>query len=128
MSWEALSFDRVMRMHFSATDDVLHQLYIEQHRTKYWQWLKSDHWRESCCSPLLALAANRYKPAFSHACVPMLCRYEPWQLEAPDPTPPLSLEETPLTWVDTPQQLQQMVEVLKGCKHIALDLEHHSYR
>jgi len=54
--------------------------------------------------------------------------YEPWQLEAAEPTPAGDLDSTPVTWVDTPAALQAMVEVLRGAKEVAVDLEHHSYR
>lgn len=54
--------------------------------------------------------------------------YEPWQLEAPEPQEAGALDETPCTWVDTPQALHAMVQALRGQRHIAVDLEHHSYR
>ena len=38
------------------------------------------------------------------------------------------LEETPLTFVDTPQDLEAMVQHLATAKEIAIDLEHHHYR
>lgn len=44
------------------------------------------------------------------------------------PVPPASFEETPLTWVDTPEELDKLVEKLKNAKEIAIDLEHHSMR
>ncbi|KAL6764692.1 ribonuclease H-like domain-containing protein [Haematococcus lacustris] len=55
-------------------------------------------------------------------------RYPDWQLEAPQPQPAKSLELTPLHWVDTAEGLQAMVEQLQGCRHLALDLENHSFR
>lgn len=39
-----------------------------------------------------------------------------------------SLEDTPLVWVDTEEGLQAMVEALAGAKHVAIDLENHSFR
>jgi exosome complex exonuclease RRP6 len=44
------------------------------------------------------------------------------------PTPPLSLSETPFTWISTPEGLQKMLNKLQTAKEIAVDLEHHSYR
>lgn len=44
------------------------------------------------------------------------------------PQKPRSFDETPLTFVDTPEQLEEMVEKLKLAKEIAVDLEHHSMR
>ncbi|KAJ1948541.1 exosome nuclease subunit, partial [Linderina pennispora] len=41
---------------------------------------------------------------------------------------PRSWDETPFVFVDTPQQLVEMVEHLKTAGEIAIDLEHHSYR
>jgi hypothetical protein len=37
-------------------------------------------------------------------------------------------ENTPFTYVDTPEQLKEMVETLKTAKEIAVDLEHHNMR
>lgn len=45
-----------------------------------------------------------------------------------DPTPPRPLEETPLTWVDTPHALAAMVAALASESEVAIDLEAHSYR
>ncbi|KAJ9125250.1 hypothetical protein QFC22_000205 [Naganishia vaughanmartiniae] len=44
------------------------------------------------------------------------------------PTPPRSFADTPFTWVDQPEQLEQMVEKLKLAKELAVDLEYHSTR
>ncbi|KAF5360491.1 hypothetical protein D9756_004521 [Leucocoprinus leucothites] len=53
----------------------------------------------------------------------------PSHLYAPaSPMPPLSLSETPFTWISTPDALQSMLEKLRVAKEIAVDLEHHSYR
>ncbi|XP_073955663.1 LOW QUALITY PROTEIN: exosome component Rrp6 [Choristoneura fumiferana] len=49
----------------------------------------------------------------------------------PDPTPPefpKPLEETSLTYVDTEQQLDALVEHLTSVAEFAVDVEHHSYR
>jgi hypothetical protein len=54
--------------------------------------------------------------------------YQPWQLEAPEPTPAGDLDATPVTFVDTPAQLAAMMEALRGAREVAIDLEHHSYR
>lgn len=43
-------------------------------------------------------------------------------------TPPRSFADTPFTWVDQPEQLEQMVEKLKVAKELAVDLEYHSTR
>jgi exosome complex exonuclease RRP6 len=41
---------------------------------------------------------------------------------------PKSFADTPFTWVDTPQQLDSMVEKLKLAQELAVDLEYHSTR
>lgn len=38
------------------------------------------------------------------------------------------LDNTPLTYIDTEEQLRTMVEKLEGAAEIAVDLEHHAYR
>eukprot|EP00983_Pelagomonas_calceolata_P034336 1075696-Pelagomonas_calceolata.AAC.8 len=47
---------------------------------------------------------------------------------APAGPPYRPLEETPIAWVDTPEALTAMASELQGEQHIAVDLEHHSYR
>jgi hypothetical protein len=47
---------------------------------------------------------------------------------AGEPTAPRALEDTPLTWVDTPASLASMLEALKGAREVALDLESETYR
>jgi exosome complex exonuclease RRP6 len=44
------------------------------------------------------------------------------------PIPPKSFENTPFTFVSTQAQFSSMLEELRLCKELALDLEHHSYR
>jgi len=44
------------------------------------------------------------------------------------PTRPLPMEETPFLLVDREDYLHKMVETLKNCSEIAVDLEHHSFR
>ena len=44
------------------------------------------------------------------------------------PTPPQPFEDTPFTWVSTPQDLETMLAALRKAREIAVDLEHHSYR
>ncbi|WRT64045.1 uncharacterized protein IL334_000973 [Kwoniella shivajii] len=44
------------------------------------------------------------------------------------PIPPKSFQETPFEFVDTPEQLELLVEKLKKAKEIAVDLEHHNMR
>src|SRR5690606_39095909 len=38
------------------------------------------------------------------------------------------LAQTPVTWVDTEEQLRQLAGVLETCTEFAVDLEHHDYR
>jgi exosome complex exonuclease RRP6 len=45
-----------------------------------------------------------------------------------EPREPASFEETPFTFVDTPEALEKMVGKLQQAKEIAVDLEHHSLR
>ncbi|CAE6460321.1 unnamed protein product [Rhizoctonia solani] len=49
-------------------------------------------------------------------------------LEPSPPAPTAPFEETPFTYVNTPEQLESMVASLKGSTEIALDLEHNSLR
>ncbi|CAE7139825.1 unnamed protein product [Rhizoctonia solani] len=49
-------------------------------------------------------------------------------LKSSPPAPIASFEDTPFTYVDTPEQLKSMVASLKGSTEIALDLEHNSLR
>lgn len=44
------------------------------------------------------------------------------------PVAPKSFADTPFTWVDTPEQLESMVEKLKLAQELAVDLEYHSTR
>lgn len=55
-------------------------------------------------------------------------KYEAWQLEAPEPQPPREMDETPLVFVDSSAALESMVAALKAARHLAIDLEAHSYR
>lgn len=41
---------------------------------------------------------------------------------------PKSFEETPFSWISTPQELAIMLDKLRQAKEIAVDLEHHSFR
>lgn len=45
-----------------------------------------------------------------------------------EPREPASFEDTPYTWVDTPEALEAMVAKLQQAREIAVDLEHHSMR
>ena len=55
--------------------------------------------------------------------------YTAHQLATPaDIQEPRPMEETPFTFVDTPEGLQAMHSALLGCPEIAVDLEHHSLR
>jgi exosome complex exonuclease RRP6 len=44
------------------------------------------------------------------------------------PIPYRPLEETPLTWVSTRDQLGELIDKLRKAREIAVDLEYHSYR
>lgn len=44
------------------------------------------------------------------------------------PVPPRSFEDTPFTWVSTPEALQNMLDKLRTAAEIAIDLEYHNYR
>lgn len=44
------------------------------------------------------------------------------------PCPPKAFEDTPFTWVATPEDLARLVQKLWQVSEIAVDLEHHSYR
>ena len=55
------------------------------------------------------------------------CEQSIWSL--PDSSRCLQeLEETPLTFVETTQTMQSMVQHLGTAKEVAVDLEHHHYR
>ena len=45
-----------------------------------------------------------------------------------EPISPKTFEETPFTWIDTPNKLSDMLDKLREAQEIAIDLEHHSYR
>lgn len=47
---------------------------------------------------------------------------------ASSPTPPASFEETPFTYVTTLAGLEEMIARLETETHVAIDLEHHSFR
>ncbi|CAN7986364.1 unnamed protein product [Ixodes hexagonus] len=66
-------------------------------------------------------------------CHPYECEIEHFeateeQLDLKEQTAPLPLEETPYSFVETVEQLQQMCTDLGKQTEIAVDLEHHSYR
>ena len=44
------------------------------------------------------------------------------------PISPRSFEETPFSWVSTPEDLAIMLDKLRDAKEIAIDLEYHNYR
>ncbi|KAF9651576.1 hypothetical protein BDM02DRAFT_3110300 [Thelephora ganbajun] len=54
--------------------------------------------------------------------------YPPSVFQASPPHAPSSFEETPFTWVSTPQEFQVMMGKLRQVKEIAVDLEHHRHR
>ena len=62
-------------------------------------------------------------------------RYEITHISYPErmfqittPSPPRRFEDTPFTWVSTPQSLDIMLVKLRRVSEVAIDLEHHSYR
>ncbi|KAL0022532.1 hypothetical protein WJX79_009245 [Trebouxia sp. C0005] len=69
-------------------------------------------------------------PSPQHPLGPLLAdlHYTPDQLQLTPPQAPRELEETPLTFVETLQALQSMVQHLAVAKEVAVDLEHHHYR
>jgi hypothetical protein len=80
----------------------------------------------SAPAPPASLAAGHTHP---YALELDALTYEPWQLEAPEPVEAAPLDTAPpAVWVDTLAALGEMVAALRGAKHIAIDLEHHSYR
>eukprot|EP00002_Diphylleia_rotans_P021636 TRINITY_DN4212_c0_g1_i9.p1 TRINITY_DN4212_c0_g1~~TRINITY_DN4212_c0_g1_i9.p1 ORF type:complete len:728 (+),score=155.77 TRINITY_DN4212_c0_g1_i9:56-2239(+) len=54
--------------------------------------------------------------------------YMPAQLHDIKETPYKELSETPCTWVETPDVLDQVIKKLLAAKEIAVDLEQHDYR
>lgn len=48
--------------------------------------------------------------------------------QSADPIPVRSFESTPFHWVETPAELEAMLQKLREAPEIAIDLEHHSYR
>lgn len=48
--------------------------------------------------------------------------------EASIPSPPSSFEDTPVQWVATKEELDDLVRDLKAASEFAVDLEHHDYR
>ena len=55
-------------------------------------------------------------------------QYPSWMFDATPAIPPKSFDETPFTWVATPNEFAAMLDELRSAKEIAVDLEHHSYR
>lgn len=49
-------------------------------------------------------------------------------LNKAEPIPSTDWKDTTAIWVDTPEKVREMVELLKGSTEIAVDLEHHDYR
>lgn len=54
--------------------------------------------------------------------------YPTRMFELAPPIPPVPIDESPLTFVDTPEQLEAMVTELMDAKEIAVDMEYHSRR
>ncbi|XP_044268640.1 exosome component 10 [Tribolium madens] len=76
------------------------------------------------------LEENEDRQEYSHPYEFELERFQPTlsQLADEKPLPPKSLAETPLVEINTPEQLDQLVETLRLCSEFAVDVEHHSYR
>ena len=55
-------------------------------------------------------------------------QYPSWMFDSTPAIPPKSFDETPFTWVATPDEFADMLDKLRSAKEIAVDLEHHSYR
>ena len=54
--------------------------------------------------------------------------YPSYMLQYADAIPPKSFEETPFTWVRTPEDVSELLDHLRNAQEIAIDLEYHSYR
>ena len=54
--------------------------------------------------------------------------YPPHQLQIRPEILYKTLEETPFTWVETEEKLDELVALLDTQQEIAVDLEHHDYR
>lgn len=54
--------------------------------------------------------------------------YTDYQLEQREPQKPLILSETPYTFVETEEQVKEMISALKKETEIAMDVEAHSFR
>ncbi|KAG1674311.1 hypothetical protein FOA52_013500 [Chlamydomonas sp. UWO 241] len=54
--------------------------------------------------------------------------YAAWQVEAPEPIAPRPLDSCPLCIVETQEALRDMAAELAGERHVAIDLENHSFR
>jgi ribonuclease D len=54
--------------------------------------------------------------------------YEGWMMDSRPEIPYGSLEETPITFVDTEEGLQKLSSILDSSSEIAIDLEAHQYR
>ncbi|KAJ8938385.1 hypothetical protein NQ314_011518 [Rhamnusium bicolor] len=67
---------------------------------------------------------------FSHPYEYELERFTPVpaQLKRERPVIPIEIKDTPLVEINQPEQLDKLIETLRECKEIAVDLEHHSYR
>ncbi|KAI0739418.1 hypothetical protein C8Q80DRAFT_1198600 [Daedaleopsis nitida] len=54
--------------------------------------------------------------------------YPPRMFLSAPPVPPKSFEETPFTWISTPEDFAKLLDKLQVATEIAIDLEHHNYR
>jgi len=54
--------------------------------------------------------------------------YPQHMFQRTQPCPPKAFEDTPFTWVATPEDLARLLQKLRHVPEIAVDLEHHSYR
>ncbi|CAH1982116.1 unnamed protein product [Acanthoscelides obtectus] len=80
----------------------------------------------------LAILLEQYedREEYSHPYEYELDRFVPPadQLLSEEPITPKPIESTPLYEINQPEQVEGLVETLRGCKEFAVDLEHHSYR
>ncbi len=96
--------------------------------TTSWRVTERTHLlRESCALPRMRmltsmLSLHPYRYEIKHLSYPAR------MFTSSPPVPPKSFEETPFTWVSTPEDLATMLDKLRAAKEIAVDLEYHNYR
>ncbi|KAA1473827.1 hypothetical protein DENSPDRAFT_780589 [Dentipellis sp. KUC8613] len=72
--------------------------------------------------PSVSLAPHPYRHEITNIA------YPPQMFKSQAPISPKSFEDTPFTWVSTPEAFAAMLAKLKTSSEIAIDLEYHSYR